>query len=230
MSPATFFRAFLPHRAPVTAAEKLRSGLAGGLAILLLGLATHYLPQHDYPLLLITPMASSAALLYAAPHSTFSQPWNLVGGHFVSALCGWVCGWLIPDPVLAGGLAVGGAISLSYFMQCLHPPAAATALLMVLSGAQFHGMGGLWTLWIVCANVGILLLLALLINNTIPGRHYPMAVAHPHSEPAMAMEQEDIEWALARMDSVIDVGTEDLADIYAMAAERAKARRNSGGK
>lgn len=229
MSLRTFLLSFKPHGAPITLAEKLRSGLAGGIAILLLALALRYLPGYDYPMLLLTPMASSAALMYSAPHSTFSQPWNLVGGHLVSAMSGWVCGWLIPDPVIAGGLAVSTAIALSYVLRCLHPPAAATALLMILNSAQFHGMGWQWTTWIMLANVGISLLLALLINNAIPGRRYPIAAimpSHPGTGPDIVPERADIEWALARIDGVIDVSVEDLADIYDKAMQHAKARRS----
>ena len=234
MTLINFFRSFLPHSAPIRLAEKLLSGIAGGVAILLLGLATHYLSQQDYPLLLITPMASSAALLYAAPHSTFSQPWNLVGGHLVSALCGLICCWLIPDPVLAGGIAVGTAISLSYILKCLHPPAAATALLMILGSTQFHSLGNWqWTVWIVLVNVSMLLLLVLIINNTIPGRHYPMtfsATSHRPPEPITNIEAVDIEWALAQKDSVIDASTEDLTDIYIKAVAHAEKRRTSYDK
>ena len=123
-------------------------------------------------------------------------------------------------------MAVGIAIFLTYMLKCLHPPAMATALLMVLSSTQFHDMGWQWTAWTVFVNAALLLLLALLINNAIPGRHYPANINAP-GEPALGTELQDIEWALARMDSVIDVSTEDLTIIYAKAAEHAKSRRNS---
>lgn len=232
MSLRAFLSSFKPHSAPIALGEKVRASLAGGVAILLLGIALHYLPQHTYPLLLLTPMASTAALLYVAPHSTFSQPWNMAAGHLVSALCGWACSWLISDPAIAGGVAVGTAIALMYALKCIHPPAAATALVMVLHSGQLHGMGWQWTAWTVLANAGISLLLALLINNSIPGRRYPVAAsapARPNAALEDSLEESDFEWALSRMDSVIDVSTEDLADIYAKASEHAKARRNSGG-
>lgn len=233
MSIDTILRSFMPHSAPITLAEKLRSGLAGGIAILLLALSLRYLPQHDYPLMLLTPMAASAALLYAAPHSPFSQPWNLVGGHVVSAVCGWICSVFIPADWLAGGLAVGSAITLTYILKCLHPPGAATALLMVLSSSQFHDMGWQWTAWIVFANAGISVLLALLINNAVHGRHYPMPLAvpgHPKIETVVAPEQADIEWAVEQMDSMIDVSLEDLTEIYGLALDRARARHGNAGR
>jgi len=231
MNISQFLRSFIPHSAPVSLVETLRSGLAGGVAILLLALALHYLPQHNFPLLMFASMASSTILLFASPHSPFSQPWNLVGGHFVSAIAGWICSLYIADPAIAAGAAVGLAISLTYMLKCLHPPSGATALAIVLNAAQFHSMGWQWGAIIVIANVGILLLLALFINNLISGRHYPMShVAHsyPKTGQLAAPEQEDIEWAVAQMDSMLDVSTEDLISVYSKAAEHAATRRNPG--
>ena len=221
-----FLQSFMPHGSPSPLAEKLRSGLAGGLAIMLLAWALHHLPQHEYPLLLLGSMAASAVLLFAAPHSPFSQPWNLIGGHLFSALAGWVCVQFIADPVIAAGVAVGTAIFLMYVLSCLHPPGAATALTLVLGAAQFQHMGWHWVALIVIANAGMSLLLALFINNFLPGRHYPAARApdHPKVDSLIEPEQIDFESALAEMDSVIDISVEDLADIYALAREHAKAR------
>lgn len=225
----TFLRSFLPHGTHTQIAEKLRSGLAGGSAILLLALALHYLPQSSYPPLLLASMAASAVLLYAAPHSPFSQPWNLIGGHFVSALAGWVCLLFIPDPAIAAGVAVGTAIFLMYALNCLHPPGAATALTLILGAAQFQQMGWPWVAMIVIDNAGISLLLALIINNALPARHYPASRVpiHPKVEQAVQPEQADFEWALSEMGSVIDISTIDLMQIYDLAREHAKTRFDS---
>lgn len=227
MSLGTFFRSFMPHSTPVTFAEKLRSGLAGGVAIFGLAWALHHLPQPEYPLLLLGSMAASAVLLFAVPHSPLAQPWNLIGGHLVSAVAGWSCSLLIGDPLIAAGVAVGSAIFLMYVLNCLHPPGAATALTLVLGAAQFQQMGWHWVALIVVANAGISLLLALLINNGLPHRHYPMpaaAPAPPKGEIVIVPERQDIEWALTQMDSVLDVSIEDLSDIYALAQGHARSR------
>ncbi|MFA6121124.1 MAG: HPP family protein [Sideroxydans sp.] len=226
MSLSSFFHAFRPQKSNASQWEKLRSGLAGGLAIFLLAWALYALPQHQYPLLMLGSMAASAVLLFAAPHSPFSQPWNLIGGHLISALVGWLCSLYIPDPALAAGVAVGIAIFLMYVLSCLHPPGAATALTIVLSGMQFHEMGWQWVAMIVMANAFISLLLALLINNLLPGRHYPAqaVVAPPPTTPTVIPEQADFEWALGQMDSVIDVSATDLSIIYDKAQVRARSR------
>ncbi|MBI4809368.1 MAG: HPP family protein [Nitrosomonadales bacterium] len=231
MDSRSFFASFKPHPLQTSTAEKLRSGIAGGLAILLLTLALQYLPQTGLPLLIVASMAASATLLYATPHSPLSQPWNLVGGHIVSALAGLACSALIPEPALAAGAAVGLAILLMQFLNCLHPPSAATALMMVLGSSQFHVMQWQWALLIVAINAGISLLLALAINNLLPGRRYPMHAlpvqAPPKPAPFIALEERDLKWALERMDSAIDVSEEDLAEIYKLALQSAQARTGS---
>jgi CBS domain-containing membrane protein len=224
----SFLSSFKLHFAQTSVAEKLRSGLAGGLAILLLTLALHFLPQAGFPLFIVASMAASATLLYATPHSPLAQPWNLVGGHLVSALAGLICSALIPEPAMAAGVAVGSAILLMEFMNCLHPPSAATALMMTLVNSQFHDMNWKWAMVIVAINTGISLLLALVINNLLPGRRYPMRVMPVQTAPKpalfLSLELTDIEWALKKMDSVIDVSEEDLAEIYNLASQRAQAR------
>ena len=229
-------RSFMPHHSQVGLTEKFRSGIAGGSAILLLALALHYLPLGDYPLVMLGSMAASAVLLFAVPHSPLAQPWNLVGGHLLSALAGWVCILFIHDPFIAAGVAVGAAIFLMHYVNCLHPPGAATALTLVLSSAQFQHSGWQWTLLVVTVNTLISLLLALLINNMLPGRRYPLpqvVQTPPKPGPFIALEQRDLESALAQMKDVIDVSEEDLAKIYGLALlhaqERIKAENTASG-
>lgn len=228
-----FILSFKTHTAPIPLTEKIRNGLIGGIAILLLGLALKYLPQTNYPLVMLGSIAASAVLLFAAPHSPMAQPWPLVGGHLISALAGWLCSQLISDPLLAAGCAVGLAIFLMHYLNCLHPPGASTALTLVLFSAQFHPMGWPWVACIVLANIGIALVLALLINNLLPGRHYPMRhtsqpLLQTDRQPKhVQLERADIEWALTQMDGVIDVSEEDLVDIYELAI---KHMQNRDGK
>jgi CBS domain-containing membrane protein len=224
---------FAPHRSPAPFAERLRSGFAGGLGIFLLAWALHLLPQPELPLLLLGSMAASAVLLYAVPHSPLAQPWNLIGGHLVSALAGWLAISFVHDPLAAAGIAVGSAIFLMYVLDCLHPPGAATALTLVLGATQFLQMGAGWTLTIVAANAFVSLLLAMTINNALPRRHYPQAPVAPLA-PAPAIrvlpEQQDIERALAEEDSLLDISVDDLLDLYARAQQHAQTRFESAAR
>ena len=219
---------FIPHIAPVSLAEKVRSGIAGGVAILLLALAVKYFPQNLYSLTMFASMAASALLLFAVPHSPLAQPWNLVGGHIVSALAGWACILFINDPLLSAGISVGAAIFLMHYLHCLHPPGAATALTLVVNSAQFQNVGFKGVMVIVIINTVFSLLLALIINNVIPGRQYPIRnipQVPSTPDPFISLEQQDLELALIQMESVIDVSEEDLAQIYKFAVLNAQKRR-----
>lgn len=222
-----FRRLFIVHPTHAPLSEKIRSGLAGGFAIFLLAAALHYVPLHSYPLVMLGSMAASAVLLFAIPHSPLAQPWNLVGGHFISAIAGWLCILLIHDPLIAAGLGVGLAIFLMHYLNCLHPPGAATALTIILSGTHFQEMGWKWLALVVMVNIIISLFLAIGINRLIPGRHYPMQTPPPlpaKATSSISIEQADLEWALEQMKEVIDVSEEDLAAIYALAQRHAQER------
>ncbi len=231
MNIRSFLATFQLHVAQTSPAEKLRSALAGGIAILLLMLALRYLPQTAHSPFIVVSMAASATLLYATPHSPLAQPWNLIGGHVISALAGLLCGLVIPEPTLAAGAAVGSAILLMEFLRCLHPPSAATALMMVLVSSPFHDLSWQWAVYLVAINAGILLVLALAINNLLPGRSYPMRAVPeavpPHPTTFTSLEQTDLDWALKQLDSVIDVSEEDLAEIYKLALQHAQTRTAS---
>jgi CBS domain-containing membrane protein len=217
---------FKPSFDPVPVSEKIRAGLAALAGILLMGLALRYLPQTGFPLIMLGSSAAAAVLLFAVPHSPMAQPWPVVGGNLLSGLVGWICSLLIPDPVLAGACAVGFAVFLMHLSHCLHPPGGATALIMVLGAEQFHLHGWGWAAGTVVANTILSLLLALTINNLIPGRSYPIhrVAMPPRAVGSSALGREDIEWALTQMDGVIDVSEEDLLDIYRLASGRAKER------
>lgn len=226
-----FFSAFKPSFDPTLITGKIRDGLAAATGILLLGLALRFLPQISYPLIMLASSAAAAVLLYALPHSPMSQPWPVVGGNLLAGLIGWTCSLIIPDLVLAAACAVGMSVFVMHLSRCLHPPGGATAMIMVLFGEQFHHHGWEWAASVVFANAIITLLLALAINNLIPGRRYPMrsAITSPLRQPSGNPNepgQEDIEWALTQMDSVIDVSEQDLLNIYRLASDHASKRES----
>lgn len=206
-------------------AEKVKSGLAAASGIFILALTLHLLGGQHYPGMLLASMGASAALLYAVPHSPMAQPWPLIGGHLVSAFMGWLTIHLIPDPTFAAAVAVGLAVFAMYVLNCLHPPGAATALICVLNATAFEASGGAWLVWIVVSNAGVSLFSAWFVNRWIPGRHYPAQAAVAPKPPARpTLEAGDIEWALSKMDSSIDVSEEDLLEIYRNAEQHAAQR------
>lgn len=203
----------------VTLTEKIKSGLAATAGVFLLGFALQYLPELHYPTIMLASMAASAVLLYAAHHSPMAQPWPLIGGHLVSALCGWWVVQLIADPVTAAAIAVGLSIFVMSLLRCLHPPGAATALIMVLNYANYRQFGGIWITHVVMLNASMSLIAAFIVNNLLPGRRYPSLATQPLVTPKIS--RNDLEYALSQMDTVIDVSEDDLLALYEMASQHA---------
>jgi CBS domain-containing membrane protein len=230
MNLKVLWRSFGPGFDPLTLAEKSRSALAAGFAIFVLGEALHFLPDGGHPLLLFASMAAAAVLLYAFPHSPMAQPWPLLVGNLLSGLMGWLCSLYIPDPVWAASCAVGLAIFVMHLTHSLHPPGAATAMIMVLHASDIQHHGWLWVGGAVLANALFSLLLALIINNLIHAGRYPVLHHAVPPQPAASAElaEEDIEWALQKMEGVIDVNEEDLLEIYRLANEHVRLRQNKG--
>ena len=160
---------------PMVSAREILLSWTGGV----IGIATVvFLNDHFVAgtgrLLVIASFGASAVLIFGAIKSPFAQPRNLVGGHVLSALVGvTVFKILHPVPWLAAGVAVGTAIAVMHATKTVHPPAGATSLIPVISGAKIQAMGYFYVLMPVAAGALILLVVALLFNNIPHTRKYP---------------------------------------------------------
>ena len=124
--------------------------------------------------MLIGSFGASAVLLYGAPKRPLAQPRNLLGGHFLSALCGVAVRLCLPGPHwLVCALAVAGAIALMHATGTLHPPGGATALIAVTGGAKIYALGFLYAVVPALSGALVMLGVALAVNNLAPGRRYP---------------------------------------------------------
>lgn len=211
---------------PVSHRERLVSALGGFVGIF----AVYWISQITLgstasPILMLS-MGSTAALLFAVPHSALSQPWPLFGGHLVSGLIGIACLLYIPDPMLAASLATGLAVGAMHYLRCIHPPAGATALAAALGNASVQAMGFGFVVAPLLLNVLIILVIGIAFNALFPWRRYPAALVRRGMAPAPAaagyeaISHEDFVFALSQMDSFIDISEEDLLRIYSLATGR----------
>jgi CBS-domain-containing membrane protein len=216
---------------PASHIERLLSGVGSLLAIAAVFWISSAALGADHALLLIASMGASAVLLFALPHSPLSQPWPVLGGHLIAALIGITCYQQIPQAILAGAVAVAGAIVVMYYLRCLHPPGGATALAAASSGAA-HQLGYQFVLTPVLLNVVCMLAIAIGFNYFFPWRRYPAVLAHsrltqdddaPAAEHAeLGISTEDLSFALRRMESFVDVSAQDLTEIYTLALQHAR--------
>lgn len=222
-----WLRAFWPAPVTITARERWRSVLGGGIGMGLTAWAGHaWLIDQPSHLWLLAPVGASAVLVFAVPASPLAQPWAVIGGNGLSALVGMVCARWIGDPVIAAALAVSLAIGVMFWLRCLHPPGGAMALSAVLS----HWVGPNLT-WepLLLNTVG--LVAAGVAYNTLTGRAYPHVQLKPPPSFASArrahFSSEDLDAALAHYNQVLDVSRDDLEDLL-QHAEMAAYRRNLG--
>lgn len=177
----------------------------------------------DLPLL-IAPLGASAVLGFAVPASPLAQPWSIFGGNFVSALVGVAATKLVPEPNLAAGLAVGGAILAMALARCLHPPGGAVALTAVIGPSAIHAAGWHFALVPVALNSAMLVTFAWLFNNA-SGHSYPHRAMAAVPQSRQSLEAQDLEAALADYDELIDVSGDDLLALFMAAEAKAEARR-----
>ena len=120
------------------------------------------LQAEDMPLILASTGAS-AVLIFSLPFSPVSRPWNLVGGHLVSAFAGISCYLLVPNELLSAALSIPSAMLLMHLFRCMHPPGGATAITAVVGGANVHALGYAFMVIPVFVNSIILLSIAMAI-------------------------------------------------------------------
>ncbi len=224
-----------PQQASISWREMLYSALAAGIAISLNAWVSHSLLPGDYRIFLAASMGASTILAIAVHHSPLSQPWAIIGGHLVGALCGLLAAAALPDnPVLASMLAMTLTVLLQIPLRCLHAPGGGTALLPILGGAVLQA-AGLGFVAVVLLNALLLVAIAMVFNNLLPGRRYPLAFAPAPLQPARRVfREEDLLAALRSMEAYVDVSPDDLERIYEHARNHLRTHHDgvakAGGK
>ena len=142
----------------------LLAGLGGAAAIALLG----FLSQKSGHPWLMAPFGASCVLLFSASSSPFSQPVNVVGGHFVATLIGLILRLYLPNDWWAVAIAVGLAISVMAALRITHPPAGADPIVVFLSSPGFDFL----FMPVLVGSLGLVLVATLFHLGT--GTAYPM--------------------------------------------------------
>lgn len=97
--------------------------------------ATFYLVWNINPLV-VAGMGSTTFVLFATPESGAARPRAVVGGYVISMIVG-ILFFPLPDPIIAGSLAVGTSIFAMTMMDAEHPPASAIALGVAVDGFSY---------------------------------------------------------------------------------------------
>ena len=154
--------------------ERLRSCLGVFLGLMLVLTIAKYLGEiSGLDEWLMASLGASALLVFALPGSPMAQPWAVIAGNTVSALVSITTANLIGEPLLA--MPIAGTLSIlgMFILRCLHPPAAAMALITVLG----HILHYRYALFPVMVDSAFLVLAGILYNN-LTGKGYPNRPAH----------------------------------------------------
>ncbi len=149
--------------------ERFRSVLGAFFGLLLVLTIANYLGGvsgvNEW---LMASLGASALLVFALPQSPMAQPWAVIAGNTLSALVGISILHLVNQPLLAMPLAASLSILGMFLLRCLHPPAAAVALIVVLGNITYYR----YALFPVMVD-SILLVIAGAMYSNLTGKSYP---------------------------------------------------------
>lgn len=227
-----WLRTFVPMPIAASRGERLKSCLGALIGLFLTEWICRRFLQGFNPWF-IAPMGASAVLLFAVPASPLAQPWSIIGGNLVAAAVGVACARWIPDPGMAAGVAVAGAIALMFQLRCVHPPSGAVAVTAVLGGPAVQALGFGFVVMPVAINSMLLLLTALAFNNFARRRypHRPPEAATQHQtrdvppSQRVGVTRADLDAVLAARGEFLDIEEDDLEAIIVEAELRAYRRR-----
>ncbi len=200
--------------------DRIFAGLGALFGICVTGFITSKAAASAVPLpWIVAPMGASSVLVFAVPSSPLAQPWSVVGGNVISALVAVGVAQMVPDPVLATGVAVGLAIMAMSLMRCLHPPGGAVALMTVMAAQHSAAPNFFFAFAPVGVNSAVLAVSGWFFHR-LTGHSYPHVAAPPPASlhdtrdvpPQLrgGFRPDDIDAVLADLHETFDIDRADL--------------------
>ena len=127
-----------------------------------------YLTASTHTNLMLGSFGATCVLVFGFPDSPFSQPRNVIAGHFIASLVGLLFLALFGAQWWSVALAAGTAIALMQLTRTVHPPAGSNPVIVMLTAP-------VWGFLLMPTLVGavLLVLVAVLFNNLPKDRTYP---------------------------------------------------------
>jgi len=141
----------------------LRAAFGGTIAIGLIAL----LKDVSHVPLVLGSFGATCVLAFGFPQSPFSQPRNIIAGHFISSLVGLTMLQCLGPSWFAVALAAGLAIAAMLWFRVVHPPAGSNPVIVFLG--TMH-----WDFLLVPTLVGALVitLVAIFFNRYTQREQY----------------------------------------------------------
>lgn len=140
------------------------AGLGGTMAIGIVAL----LAQSLETMLILGSFGATCVLVFGYPDVPFSQPRNVIAGHFLSSLIGLTCLTVLGPHWWSLALAVGLAISTMMWTRTVHPPAGSNPVIIFLIQPSWS-----FLLFPTLTGCLLLVLIALFYLNSTRSARYP---------------------------------------------------------
>ncbi len=140
------------------------SWLGGVVAIAVVA----YLTNVSHAPLVLGSFGATCVLVFGFPDSPFSQPRNVIAGHFLASLVGLIFFILLGSHWWSMALATGTAIAVMQLTRTVHPPAGSNPVIVMLTAPT-------WSFLLTPTLLGaiILVMVAVIFNNLPKERSYP---------------------------------------------------------
>jgi len=119
--------------AAIPLVERVKVSAAAFITLFLVTFVSQIIQDQGASAVLLASMGASAVIIFALPSSPLGKPWNFACSHSLACFIGLGMTYLISDFALMAGLTVAAVLMLMYIFECIHPPAAATALVPVIA-------------------------------------------------------------------------------------------------
>lgn len=131
--------------------DGIYSGIGAFIGLSLIGLIAQSVNQ----MLIIAPFGATAVLLFSAPESQFSKPWNVLVSYVISTIIGFLILHYSSGDWLSIGFGFGLVIILMHTFKAIHPPAGANFLIVTQGHLSFL------LLWPLLAGLITLIIIAM---------------------------------------------------------------------
>lgn len=118
--------------------------------------------------LVLGSFGASCVLIFGFPDAPFSQPRNVIIGHFISSLIGLMFLTSFGAHWWSLAFAVGTAIAAMMLTRTVHPPAGSNPVIVFLTQPSWS-----FLLYPTLAGALLLVAVALIYNNVIRDTRYP---------------------------------------------------------
>ncbi|MEH6648854.1 MAG: HPP family protein [Motiliproteus sp.] len=167
-STSGWLRKLKGDRAALPPKHSIKHIVAAGLGAFILIAMLAGLAENLDVTLVLGSFGASCVLVFGFPDAPFSQPRNVVAGHFLSSLVGLIVLTYVGPTWWGMALAVSLAIALMMATRTVHPPAGSNPVIVFLSQPA-------WDFLLLPTLSGALLVvaIALIYNNLSRRESYP---------------------------------------------------------